>query len=91
MRPVQFAAEHGWTGRDVFFAHLVHCDPGEVAILAETGTGMAHCPQSNCRLGSGIAPADSLDRLGGRVSIGISSRNRKASRTLRLGWQHLVV
>lgn len=71
MRPVQFVAEHGWTGRDVFFAHLVHCDPGEVAILAQTGTGMAHCPQSNCRLGSGIAPADSLDRLGGRVSVGV--------------------
>ncbi len=71
LRPVQFAAEHGWTGRDVFFAHLVHCDPSEVAILAETGTGMAHCPQSNCRLGSGIAPADALDRIGGRVSLGV--------------------
>ncbi|KQO73585.1 amidohydrolase family protein [Methylobacterium sp. Leaf89] len=71
MRPVHFVAEHGWMGRDVFFAHLVHVDPAEVALLAETGTGMAHCPQSNCRLGSGIAPAVELDRAGGRVSLGV--------------------
>ena len=71
MRPVPFVAEHGWVGRDVWFAHLVHVDASEVAILAETGTGMAHCPQSNCRLGSGIAPADALDRLGGRVSLAV--------------------
>lgn len=70
-RPVQFVADHGWVGRDVWFAHLVHADPSEVAILAETGTGMAHCPQSNCRLGSGIAPADALDRLGGRVTLAV--------------------
>ncbi|WP_323991574.1 amidohydrolase family protein [Nguyenibacter sp. L1] len=71
MRPVQFVAEHGWTGPDVWFAHLVHLDHSEIAILAETGTGMAHCPQSNCRLGSGIAPAPDLDRLGGRVSLAV--------------------
>ena len=41
------------------------------AILASTGTGMAHCPQSNCRLGSGIAPADAMARLGGAVSLGV--------------------
>jgi 8-oxoguanine deaminase len=71
MRPVQFVAEHGWTGRDVWYAHLVHMDESEIKILADTGTAMAHCPQSNCRLGSGIAPADALDRAGGRVSIGV--------------------
>ena len=65
MRPVQFVAEHDWTGADVFFAHLVHVDASELGILAQTRTGMAHCPQSNCRLGSGIAPADALDRAGG--------------------------
>jgi cytosine/adenosine deaminase-related metal-dependent hydrolase len=71
MRPVRFAAEHGWAGPDVWFAHLVHADAGEVRLLAESGTGMAHCPQSNCRLGSGIAPADALDRAGGRVSLAV--------------------
>ena len=71
LRPVQFVAKHGWVGPDVWYAHLVHADASEIALLAETGTGMAHCPQSNCRLGSGIAPADALDRLGGRVSLGV--------------------
>ncbi len=50
-------------GRDIWFAHLVHLDHNEVQILADTGTGMAHCPQSNCRLGSGVAPADAMARI----------------------------
>ncbi|WP_080650467.1 amidohydrolase family protein [Bradyrhizobium barranii] len=53
------------------FAHLVHLDEKEVHILASTGTGMAHCLQSNCRLGSGVAPADAMARLGGAVSLGV--------------------
>jgi cytosine/adenosine deaminase-related metal-dependent hydrolase len=69
MSPVQFVAEHGWTGEDVCFAHLVHLDDSEIDLLAQTKTGMAHCPQSNARLGSGIAPADILDRRGGRVAL----------------------
>jgi cytosine/adenosine deaminase-related metal-dependent hydrolase len=69
MSPVQFVAEHGWAGEDVWFAHLVHLDESELSLLAATKTGMAHCPQSNARLGSGIAPADGLDRLGGRVAL----------------------
>jgi cytosine/adenosine deaminase-related metal-dependent hydrolase len=69
LRPVQWLAEHGWLGPDVWFAHLVHLDASEIRLLAETGTGMAHCPQSNCRLGSGIAPADLLDRAGGHVAL----------------------
>ena len=70
-RPVHWLAEHDWLGDDVWFAHLVHLDAEEVGILASTGTGMAHCPQSNCRLGSGIAPADAMARLGGAVSLGV--------------------
>jgi cytosine/adenosine deaminase-related metal-dependent hydrolase len=70
-RPVEWLADHDWLGPDVWFAHLVHLDPNEVRMLAETGTGMAHCPQSNCRLGSGIAPADAMARLGGAVSLGV--------------------
>nr|WP_207458267.1 amidohydrolase family protein [Azospirillum sp. SYSU D00513] len=71
MRPIPWVAEHGWLGPDVWFAHLVHMDESEMRMLAETGTGMAHCPQSNCRLGSGVAPADLLDRMGGRVSLAV--------------------
>jgi 8-oxoguanine deaminase len=70
-RPVEWLADHDWLGPDVWFAHLVHLDPNEVQILASTGTGMAHCPQSNCRLGSGVAPADAMARLGGAVSLGV--------------------
>jgi 8-oxoguanine deaminase len=70
-RPVEWLADHDWLGPDVWFAHLIHLDPNEIRILASTGTGMAHCPQSNCRIGSGIAPADALSRLGGAVSLGV--------------------
>jgi cytosine/adenosine deaminase-related metal-dependent hydrolase len=64
-------ARHGWLGADVWLAHLVHVDASECALLAETGTGMAHCPQSNARLGAGIAPALAFAALGGKVSLGV--------------------
>lgn len=70
-RPVHWLEEQDWLGPDVWFAHLVECDPAEVALLAETGTGMAHCPQANARLGSGIAPADVLYDAGGGVSLAV--------------------
>ncbi|MBI5721525.1 MAG: amidohydrolase family protein [Burkholderiales bacterium] len=69
--PIEFCERHEWLGRDVFHAHLVHLQPHEIRMLADSGTGMSHCPQSNCRLGSGIAPAPALDAMGGRVSIGV--------------------
>jgi cytosine/adenosine deaminase-related metal-dependent hydrolase len=70
-RPIYWMADHEWLGPDIWFAHCVHLDEGEVQLFAETGTGMAHCPQSNCRLGSGIAPAPSLAAQGGSVSLGV--------------------
>ncbi|MEL6573473.1 MAG: amidohydrolase family protein [Pseudomonadota bacterium] len=70
-RPVPWLAKQGWTGPDVWFAHLVELDADELAHLADTGTAMAHCTQANARLGSGIAPADGLHRAGGTVSIGV--------------------
>jgi cytosine/adenosine deaminase-related metal-dependent hydrolase len=71
MRPVMFCAEHDWLGPDVWYAHLVHVDAEEIALLAETGTGIAHCPQSNCRLGSGIAPVPAMARAGVPISLGV--------------------
>jgi hypothetical protein len=53
---MQFVAEHEWVGEDVWFAHMVHLDDADLQLCAQTGTGIAHCPQSNARLGSGIAP-----------------------------------
>jgi cytosine/adenosine deaminase-related metal-dependent hydrolase len=69
--PLQYAERVEWVGPDVWFAHLVHLSSRERAILAATGTGMAHCPQSNGRLGSGVAPAPDLARRGVRVSLGV--------------------
>jgi len=71
MRPVHWMAEQEWVGPDVWFAHLVKCDDDELALLAEVGTAMAHCPQSNLRLGSGIAPAPAFSAMGGIVSLGV--------------------
>jgi 8-oxoguanine deaminase len=70
-RPIQWIAEHDWLGPDVWFAHLVHIDAEEMRLLVETGTGMAHCPQSNSRLGSGVAPADLMAAAGGAVSLAV--------------------
>ncbi len=70
-RPVAWLAEQDWLGPDVWFAHLVECDADEVALLADSGTGMAHCPQANARLGSGVAPADALHHAGGAVALAV--------------------
>lgn len=71
LRPVEWLETMGWLGPDVWFAHLVEIDAAEVALLAATGTGMAHCPQANARLGSGIAPAAALHAAGGLVSLAV--------------------
>ena len=64
MTPVQFCAEHDWIGEDVWFAHLVKLLPEEIQLLGQTKTGIAHCPQSNARLGSGIADLVALEQAG---------------------------
>jgi 8-oxoguanine deaminase len=70
-RPVAWLAGLDWLGPDVWFAHLVDISHQEIALLAETGTAMAHCPQANARLGSGIAPAPALHRAGSTVSLAV--------------------
>ena len=69
-RPVQFAADNGFTGPDVWFAHAVRHSPEEVRLMGETGTGVAHCPSSNMRLSSGIAPVKEYLENGVRVGLG---------------------
>jgi 8-oxoguanine deaminase len=71
MLPLEYVAEQEWLGPDVWFAHLVHLAESEMRLLADTGTGIAHCPQSNGRLGSGVAPGPALAKLGVRISIGV--------------------
>ncbi|HEY0696502.1 MAG TPA: amidohydrolase family protein, partial [Micromonospora sp.] len=67
--PVEYAERLGWLGPDVWLAHGVHLDPASVARLAATGTGVAHCPSSNGRLGAGVAPV--RDLLDARVPVGL--------------------
>lgn len=69
--PIEYLAEHEWLGPDVWLAHLCHLTPGEMRLLGETRTGIAHCPQSNARLADGIAPAPALHKLGSPVTIGV--------------------
>jgi cytosine/adenosine deaminase-related metal-dependent hydrolase len=69
--PLEFAARHEWIGPDVWFAHMVHLSEREIRLAGETGTGIAHCPASNCRLGSGIAPIPELASAGAPISIGV--------------------
>jgi cytosine/adenosine deaminase-related metal-dependent hydrolase len=69
--PVAFCGEYEWLGADVWFAHLVKLERDEIAQLGATGTGIAHCPQSNGRLGSGIADIPALEAAGVPVSIGV--------------------
>jgi len=71
MTPLQFCAEQEWIGHDVWFAHLVKLLPEEIALLGASGSGIAHCPQSNARLGSGIADVVALEQAGVTVSIGV--------------------
>ncbi len=70
-RPGQYAESLGWVGPDVWHAHCVKLDPSEIALFAATGTGVAHCPCSNCRLGSGIAPLRAMRDAGVRVGLGV--------------------
>lgn len=70
-RPGQYAEDLGWTGNDVWHAHCVKLDAQEIDLFARTNTGVAHCPCSNCRLGSGIAPVREMRDAGVPVGIGV--------------------
>ena len=70
-RPGQYAEDLGWTGDDVWHAHCVKLDSSEIDLFARSGTGVAHCPCSNCRLGSGIAPVRAMRDAGVKVALGV--------------------
>ncbi|MFG2072648.1 8-oxoguanine deaminase [Nonomuraea maritima] len=70
-RPVDYMDKLGWLGPDVWFAHAVHLSDGDIGKLAATGTGVAHCPSSNGRLGAGIARVSELLRGGVPVGLGV--------------------
>jgi cytosine/adenosine deaminase-related metal-dependent hydrolase len=69
--PVELAEDLGWVGPDVWHAHMVHPHAAEIPRLGATRTGIAHCPSSNMRLASGVAPVRALAATGARVGLGV--------------------
>ena len=70
-RPIPFFRDHGWLGDDVYLAHCVCLSDEDIAMLARSRTGIVHCPCSNMRLGSGIAPIAKLLAAGAKVGIAV--------------------
>jgi cytosine/adenosine deaminase-related metal-dependent hydrolase len=70
-RPGQYAEDLGWTGADVWHAHCVKLEGSEIELFSRSGTGVAHCPCSNCRLGSGIAPVRAMRDAGVKLGLGV--------------------
>lgn len=70
-RPAEYMRQLGWVGPDVWWAHAIWLNDEEIQMLAETGTGVAHCPTSNMRLGSGIAKIREMRDAGVKVGIAV--------------------
>ncbi len=96
-RPIDYAESLNWAGEDVWFAHMVHPNEAEVTWLAQTKTGVCHCPSSNMILASGIAPIREMVNQQVRVGLGVdgSASNdgnhmlgeaRQAMLLQRVGW-----
>ena len=71
MTPAEYAETLGWVGSDVWHAHCVKLDAPGIGLFARTGTGVAHCPCSNMRLASGIAPIPAMQQAGVAVGLGV--------------------
>ncbi|MFI6211733.1 8-oxoguanine deaminase [Nocardia brasiliensis] len=69
--PAEYMAQLGWVGSDVWWAHAIHLDDTAIATMAKTGTGVAHCPTSNARIGAGVARTADLVRAGVPVGLGV--------------------
>lgn len=78
-RPVAYMQSVDWVGDDVWFAHSVHVNKEEINVYAQTGCGVAHCPSSNMRLASGIAPIRELLDAGVNVGIGVDGSSSNDS------------
>jgi cytosine/adenosine deaminase-related metal-dependent hydrolase len=90
--PVDYLERLGWLAEDVWCAHCVHLSAANVARFAETGTGVAHCPTSNLRLGAGVAPVRQLCDAGVRVGLGVdgSASNERSDLFLEVKQALLV-
>ncbi len=91
-RPLVLMEELGWLGPDVWFAHVIHVNRKEINRLAETGSGVAHCPTSNMRLGSGIAPITPMLEAGVVVGLAVDgSASNDSSHMLGEARQSLLL
>ncbi len=79
MRPGDYAEDLGWTGSHVWHAHCVQLNPDEINLFARTGTGIAHCPCSNMRLASGIAPVRQMLNAGVNIGLGVDGSSSSDS------------
>ena len=92
LRPVGLAEDLDWLGEDVWHAHCVHLNDSEVSLFADTDTGVCHCPSSNMRLGSGIAPVRAYLDSGVRVGLGVDgAASNDSSHLLAEGRQALLL
>ena len=89
--PAEYAAELGWLGDDVWLAHTVHLSDRDIASLAATGTGVAHCPSSNARLGAGIARTRDLRDAGVPVGLGVDGAASNEASSLLEEVRHSVL
>jgi len=91
-RPLDFMADVGWLGDTTWVAHGIHFNAREVKRLGRVHVGIAHCPSSNMRLGSGIAPALALRRAGSPVGLGVDgSASNDSSHMLAEARQALLL
>jgi len=90
--PVEYLTDLGWLGRDVWCAHCVHLSVDDIADFGASGTGVAHCPTSNLRLGAGVAPVRELVNEGVRVGLGVdgSASNERSDLFLEVKQALLV-
>jgi len=89
--PVEYVQGLGWLGPDVWLAHAVHLDDSAVQTVARTGTGVAHCPSSNARLGAGICRARDLRDAGVRVGLGVDGAASNEASSLLEEVRHAVL
>jgi cytosine/adenosine deaminase-related metal-dependent hydrolase len=84
--PAEYADDLGWLGDDVWLAHCVHVDEAAAKRFGDSGTGVAHCPTSNARLGAGLAPVTALRAAGVAVGLGVdgSASNEESSMAAEL-------
>lgn len=78
-QPLSYVEDLGWSGSDIWFAHMVHVSAPDIAIVARNGCGVSHCPSSNMRLASGIAPVQLYRESGVNLGLGVDGSSSNDS------------